>query len=175
MRRFGRVFCGLAFSVLAGGLAAAPAAGQVSDIWFDAPHDGTTWHRGDVMRARIVPTVPISGAGSRPVLELVVGENTREVEGRFYQNGTRAQFFYVVRSEDAAAADEVRMVKVSLAGVEVDLSGFTPTTYAVDGGSRGAAPAIDASGSARSSCPPAACTAPATRSTGSPGSTRPSR
>ena len=146
MRRFGRVFCGLAFSVLVGGLAAAPAAGQVSDIWFDAPHDGTTWHRGDVMRARIVPTMPISGVGSRPVLELVVGENTREVEGRFYQNGTRAQFFYVVRSEDAAAADEVRMVKVSLAGVEVDLSGFTPTTYAVDGGSRGAAPAIDAVG-----------------------------
>lgn len=35
---------------------------------------------------------------------------------------------------------------MSLAGVEVDLSGFTPTTYAVDGGSRGAAPAIDAVG-----------------------------
>ena len=146
MRRFGRVVCCLAFSVLVGGFAAPPAAGQVSEISFDMPHDGTTWHRGDVIRARILPTVPVLGSDSRAVLELVVGENTREVEGRFYENGTRAQFFYVVQSDDAAAADQVRMAKVSLAGVEVDLSGFTPTTYAVDGGSRGVSPAIDGIG-----------------------------
>ena len=146
MRRFGHVFCYLTFSVLAGGLAAAPAAGQVSELWFDEPHDGTTWHRGDVMRARIVPAVPISVSGVHPVLELVVGENTRQVEGRFYQNGSRAQFFYTVQSEDAAAADEVRMAKVSLVGDEVDLSGFTPTTYAVDGSSRGVPPVLDAIG-----------------------------
>ena len=106
MRRFGRVFCCLAISVLAGGLAAPPAAGQVvSDLWFDEPHDGATWHRGDVIRARIVPALAIPGAGSsRPKLELVVGDKTHEVEGRFYQNGRRAQFYYTVRSDDAAAA-----------------------------------------------------------------------
>ena len=39
------------------------------------------------------------------------------------------------------------MAKVSLAGVEVDLRvGFTPTTHAVDGGSRGVPPAIDGIG-----------------------------
>ena len=146
MRWFGRVSCCLGFSVLVGGLTAPPVAGQVSDLWFDEPHDGTTWHRGDVLRARIVPAVPISVSGSHPVLELVVGENTRQVEGRIYQNGSRAQFYYTVQSDDAAAADEVRMTKVSLAGVEVDLSGFTPTTYAVDGGSRGVPPVIDAIG-----------------------------
>ena len=148
MRRFGRVFCCLVFSVLVGGLAASPAAGQgVSDLWFDEPLDGATWHRGDVMRARIVPAVAIPGAGgSRPKLQLVVGDKTHEVEGRFYQNGSRAQFYYPVQSDDAAAADEVRMASVSLGGVDVDLSGFTPTTYAVDGASRGVPPAIDAIG-----------------------------
>ena len=147
MRHFGRVFRCLALSVLAGGLAAPPAAGQVEDLWFDEPHDGATWHRGDLIRARIVPSLTIPGAGSdRPVLELVIGDNTREVVGRFYQNGRRAQFYYPVRSEDVAAADEVRMAKVSLAGNEVDLSGFDPITYAVDGGSRGVAPVIDAIG-----------------------------
>ena len=70
---------------------------------------------------------------------------THEVEGRIYQN-SRAQFFYPVQSDDAAAADEVRMAKVSLAGIEVDLSGFDPVTYAVDGGSRGVPPVIDAIG-----------------------------
>jgi hypothetical protein len=148
MRRFGRVFCCLAISVLAGGLAAPPAAGQVSDLRFDEPHDGATWHRGDVIRARIVPAQAIPGAdSSRPKLELVVGDKTHEVEGRFYQNGSRAQFYYTVQSDDAAASDEVRMAKVSLGGIEVDLSAFTPpTTYAVDGGSRGAPPAIDGIG-----------------------------
>ena len=38
------------------------------------------------------------------------------------------------------------MASVSLAGVEVDLSGFTTTGYAVDGSSRGAPPAIDGIG-----------------------------
>ncbi len=146
MRRFGRVFCCLAVSLLVGSLAAPPAAGQVWDLWFDEPHDGTTWHRGDVIRARIVPAVPVSMSGSHPVLELVLGENTRRVEGRIYQNGSRAQFYYTVQSVDAADDDEVRMAKVSLAGVEVDLSGFTPTTHAVDGGSRGVPPAIDGIG-----------------------------
>ena len=146
MRLFQRVFCCLAFSALVGGLAAPPAAGQVSDVSFDVPHDGTTWHRGDVLRARVVPAMPISPTGSHPVLDLVVGENTRQIEGRFYQNGSRAQFFYTVQSDDAAADDEVRMAKVSLAGVEVDLSGFSPTTYAVDGSSRGVPPVLDAIG-----------------------------
>ena len=149
MPRFGRVFRCLALSVLAGGLAAPPAAPQVRELWFDEPLDGATWHRGDLIRARIVPSQPIPAAGStRPVLELVIGDSTREVEGRFYQNGSRAQFYYAVRSADAAAADEVRMAKVSLAGSEVDLSGFTPTNgpYAVDGSSRGVAPVIDAIG-----------------------------
>ena len=40
------------------------------------------WHRGDVIRARIVPTMRGSVSGSRPVLDLVIGENTRRVEGR---------------------------------------------------------------------------------------------
>ena len=147
MRQFGRVLGCLAFSVLVGGLAAPPAAGQVADLWFDEPLDGTTWHRGDVMKARIVPSVTIPGAAdTRPKLELVVGDKTHEVEGRFYQNGSRAQFYYTVRSDDAAAADEVRMASVSLGGVTVDLSGFTPDTYAVDGGSRGVAPVIDGIG-----------------------------
>ena len=148
MRQFGRVFyrC-LAFSVLAGGLAASPAAGQVQDLWFDEPQDGATWHRGDVIRARIVPSMTIPGTESaRPKLELVIGDKTHEVEGRFYQNGSRAQFYYAVRSDDAAAADEVRMANVSLGGTDVDLSSFDPTTYAVDGGSRGVPPAIDAIG-----------------------------
>ena len=88
MQRFWRVFCCLAFSVLVGGLAAHPAAGQVSELRFDEPHDRTTWHRGDLIRARIVPAVPVSVSGSHPVLELVVGENTRRLEGRIYQNGS---------------------------------------------------------------------------------------
>ena len=146
MRRFGRVSGCVVLSMLVGGLAAAPAAGQVSDLWFDEPHDGTTWHRGDVIRARIVPSLAIPGADVRPKLQLVVGDKTHEVEGRFYQNGSRAQFYYAVRSDDAAAADEVRMASVSLAGVDVDLSGFDPVTYAVDGSSRGVPPAIDAIG-----------------------------
>lgn len=146
MRRFRRIFCGLVFSVVVGGLAAPPAAAQVSNVWFDEPHDGATWHRGDVVRARIVPTMRGSASGSRPVLELVIGDSTRRVEGRFYQNGSRAQFFYTVRSGDAAAADEVHMARVSLAGADVDLSGFAPTTYAVDGGSTGVPPVIDAIG-----------------------------
>ena len=104
------------------------------------------WHRGDVIRARIVPTMRGSVSGSRPVLDLVIGENTRRVEGRFYQNGSRAQFFYTVQSADAAPADEVRMATVSLAGVDVDLSGFDPITYAVDGSSPGVPPVIDAIG-----------------------------
>ncbi len=53
MRRFGRVLRCLAFSVLVGGLAAPPAAGQVQELWFDGPLDGMTWHRGDVIKARI--------------------------------------------------------------------------------------------------------------------------
>ena len=147
MGRFGRVFCFLAFTVLVCGFVASPAAGQVQELWFDEPHDGMTWHRGDVIRARIVPSLVIPGAAdARPKLQLVVGDKTHEVEGRFYQNGSRAQFYYPVRSDDLAAADEVRMASVSLAGIEVDLSGFTPTTYAVDGGSRGVPPAIDAIG-----------------------------
>ena len=60
--------------------------------------------------------------------------------------GSRAQFYYTVQSDDAAAAAEVRMAKVSLAGVEVDLGGFSPTTYVVDGGSRGVPPVLDAIG-----------------------------
>ena len=74
MQRFWRVFCCLAFSVLVGGLAAHSAAGQVSELRFDEPHDRTTWHRGDLIRARIVPAVPVSVSGSHPVLELVVGD-----------------------------------------------------------------------------------------------------
>ena len=146
MRQFGRVFRCLALLALAGGFAAHPAAGQVSEISFDPAHDRTTWHRGDVIRARIVPTTRVPAGGGNPVLELVLGANTRQVEGRIYQNGSRAQFFYPVRRDDAATADEVRMAKVSLAGVDVDLSGFTPITYAVDGGSAGAAPVIDGIG-----------------------------
>ena len=142
MRCFARVLRGFAFSVLAAGFAALPAAGQVSEVWFDEPYDGTTWHRGDMLRARIVPTVPISVTGVHPVLELVIGGNTRQVEGRFYQNGSGAQFPYAVQSDDAAAPAEVRMAKVSLGGVDIDLSAFNPTTYAVDGGSRGVPPAI---------------------------------
>ena len=156
MRRFGRVFCCLAFLALAGTLGAPPAAGQVERIWFDPPHDGATWHRGDVVKARIVPIVPISASGSHPVLDLVIGENTRQVEGRLYQNGNRAQFYYTVRSDDAASPDEVRMAKVSLGGIEVDLSGFTPTEgpYAVDGSSAGAAPVIDGIGLSSFFVPP---------------------
>ena len=147
MRQFGRVLGCLAFSVLVGGLAAPPAAGQVADLWFDGPLDGATWHRGDVIKARIVPSVTIPGAAdTRPKLELVVGDKIHEVEGRFYQNGRRAQFYYTVQSDDAAAADEVRMASVSLGGVTVDLSGFTYDTYAVDGSSRGVAPVIDGIG-----------------------------
>ena len=147
MRLFGRVFGCMALAVLVGGLAAPPAAGQVRDLWFDEPLDGTTWHRGDVMKARVVPSLTIPGAaGTRPKLELVIGDKTHEVEGRFYQNGSRAQFYYTVKSDDAAAADEVRMASVSLGGITVDLSGFTPTTYAVDGGSRGVPPVIDGIG-----------------------------
>lgn len=146
MRQFGRVFCCLALLALAGGFAAHPAAGQISEIRFDPARDGATWHRGDVIRARIVPTMRVPPGGGNPVLELVLGESTRQIEGRIYQNGSRAQFFYTVRSDDAAAAAEVRMVTVSLAGNEIDLSGFTPTTYAVDGRSAGAAPVIDGIG-----------------------------
>ena len=146
MRLFQRVFCCLAFSVLVDGLAAPLVEGQVSDVSFDVPHDGARWHRGDVLRARVVPAMPVSSTGSHPVLELVVGVNTRQVEGRLYANGSRAQFFYTVQSDDAAAPDEVRMAKVSLAGVEVDLTSFTPTTYAVDGSSRGVPPVLDAIG-----------------------------
>jgi len=146
MRRFGRVSGCVVFSVLVGGLAASPAAGQVMDLWFDEPHDRATWHRGDVIRARIVPSLAIPGADARPKLQLVVGDKIHEVEGRFYQNGSRAQFYYAVRSDDAAAADEVRMASVSLTGVDVDLSGFDPVAYAVDGSSRGVPPAIDAIG-----------------------------
>ena len=156
MRRFGRVFGCLAFLALAGGFGAPPAAGQVREIWFDPPLDGTTWHRGDVVKARIVPTVPIPASGGDPVLELVIGDNTREVEGRFYQNGSRAQFYYTVQRGDAAAPDEVRMAKVSLGGSEVDLSDFTPTTgpFAVDGGSAGRPPAIDGLGLSSFFVPP---------------------
>ena len=75
MRRCGRVSCCLAFSVLVGGFTALPAAGQVSEISFDEPHDGATWHRGDVVRALIVPTLAIPGAESaRPKLDLVIGD-----------------------------------------------------------------------------------------------------
>ena len=157
MRRFGRVFCGLAFLAPAGILGAPHAAGQqVERIWFDPPQDRTTWHRGDVVKARIVPTVPIPASGSRPVLELVIGENAREVEGRLYQNGSRAQFYYTVQSDDAAAPDEVRMARVSLGGFEVDLSGFTPTEgpYAVDGSSAGVPPVIDGFGLSSFFVPP---------------------
>ncbi len=146
MRQFKHFLGRLAFSVLSGGLAAAPAAGQVSDLWFDVPHDGATWHRGDVIRARIVPAFPVPASAGDPVLELVIGDKMHEVEGHIYQNGRRAQFYYTVQSDDDADADEVRMVKVSLAGVEVDLSDFMPATFAVDGGSRGAPPAIDIEG-----------------------------
>ena len=149
MRQFGRALGCLAFAALVGGLAAAPAAGQVQDLWFDEPLDGATWHRGDVIKARIVPALTIPGAAdTRPKLELVIGDKTHEVEGRFYQNGSRAQFYYTVQSDDAAAADEVRMASVSLGGVEVDLSGYTPTTgpFAVDGSSRGVPPVIDGIG-----------------------------
>ncbi len=144
MRRFERVFCCVAFPMLVGGLAAPPAAGQVSNVSFDPPFDGTTWHRGDVMRVRIFSSAAAPVSGVNPVLELVIGEKRREVEGRPYENGSQARFNYVVQSDDAAASGEVRMAKVTLAGVEVDLSGFTPTTtYAVDGGSRGVPPVIE--------------------------------
>ena len=146
MREFRCFFRVSVLSALVGGFAAQPAAAQVADIRFDEPHDGATWHRGDVMRARVVPTMRVAGSRGRPALELVVGENTRRVEGRFYQNGSQALFFYPVQSADAAAASEVRMARVSLAGVDIDLSGFTPTTYAVDGGSRGVPPTLDAIG-----------------------------
>ena len=147
MRQCGRVFGCLAFWVLVGGIAAHPAAGQsVSRVYFDPPQDRNTWHRGDVVRARIEPAAAIPGGLDDPVLELVIGGNTREVRGRLYQNGSRAQFYYPVTSEDVAAPEDVRMAKVSLAGVEVDLSSFTYETWAVDGGSAGVAPVIDAIG-----------------------------
>ena len=139
----------MALSVLVGGLVAPPAAGQVQELWFDEPLDGATWHRGDVIKARIVPSLTMPGAAdTRPKLELVIGDKTHEVEGRFYQNGSRAQFYHTVQSDDAAAADEVRMASVSLGGATVDLSGFTPTRgpYAVDGSSRGVPPVIDGIG-----------------------------
>ncbi len=145
-RWFERGSAALAFSVLTAGFAAPPAAGQVSEVGFGEPYDGTTWHRGDMIRARIVPTVPISATSVHPVLELVIGANTREVEGRIYESGSRVRFYYVVQSDDAAAAAEVRMAKVSLGGVDIDLSAFNPTTYAVDGGSRGVPPVITSIG-----------------------------
>ena len=175
MRRFRRAFCCVVFSVLVGGLA-SPADGQVSRISFDEPHDGTTWHRGDVIRVRIFPSVAVPASGVNPVLELVIGENTRVIDGRIYQNGSQARFNYPVRSDDAAAADEVRLVKMSLAGgVEVDLSGFTPTTYAVDVAPAAFRRSSRLSALARSSCLPAAFTVPVTRYTGSSGFTRRSR
>ena len=147
MGRFGRVFCSLVFLALVGGLAASPAAGQaVSQISFDEPHDGTTWHRGDVIRARIVPSLTIPG---RPSLgrSCSWSSATRPMRSKAASTRTAAGPSSTTRlqSDDAAAADEVRMASVSLAGIEVDLSGFTPTTgpYAVDGGSRGAPPVID--------------------------------
>ena len=147
MRRFGRVLCCLAFSGLVGGLVAPQAAARlVSRIYFDPPQDRNTWHRGDVMRARIEPAAAIPGGLDNPLLELVIGANTREVPGRLYQNGSRGQFYYSVTSEDAAAPDEVRMAKVTLAGHELDLSSFTPDTWAVDGGSDGVTPIIDGIG-----------------------------
>lgn len=143
MQRSGRVFCCLVFLVLGRGLDAASAAGQVSDVRFDEPRDGATWHRGDVIRARISFTAPVSGT---PVLELVIGEHSREMVGRVFRNGRAAPFTYAVRSDDAAAANHVRMASVKLAGVEVDLSAFNPTSYAVNGNSGGAAPVIDGMG-----------------------------
>ena len=80
------------------------------------------------------------------MLELVIREKTLKIEGHVYQNGSQARFNYIVQGDDAAAADEVRMVTVSLGGVEVDLSGFTPTTYEVGGISRGVPPVIKAIG-----------------------------
>ena len=139
-------YLALAFPLLVGSFAARPAAGQVADLVFDQPLDGATWHRGDVLRTRVSLAVAVPEAGSRPVAELVIGENRREVEGRFYREGIRAGFYYVVQRDDAAAADEVRMVRVSLGGLNVDLSGFSPTTYTVDGASPGVPPAIDAIG-----------------------------
>ena len=45
-------------------------------------------------------------SGSHPALELVLGENTRRVEGRIYQNGDSSpgppEFYYTVQSVDAA-------------------------------------------------------------------------
>ena len=142
MHRFGRIFRSVAFSVVVGGFAAPPAAGQVSDVWFAEPHDGTMWHRGDLIRVRVVPGVPVSVSNLHPVLQLVIGENTREAEGRFFPDGSRAIFSYAVQTDDAAPADEVRATKVSVGGVDIELSGFTPTTHAVDGSSRGAPPAL---------------------------------
>ena len=111
MRWLGRVFCCSAFLALAWAFGAPPAAGQVQEIRFDPPHDRATRHRGDVVKARIYPTVPIPASGSEPVLELVIGGNTRQVDDRLYQNGRRAQFYYTVRSDDAAAPDQVRMAR----------------------------------------------------------------
>ena len=146
MRRFGRLFRYLVLSVPVGSLAAFAAAAQVTTLRFDEPHDGVTWHRGDVMRARVFPSVPVPPSGSSPVLELVIGEKVVEIVGRMYQNGAQARFNYAVQSDDAGASDEVRMASVSLGGTEIDLRGFTPTTYAVDGSSRGVAPIVKSVG-----------------------------
>ena len=142
MRHF---FRRVALSLLVGGFAAPPAAGQVSAISFGEPHDGATWHRGDVMVVRIYTSAAIPGSGD-PMLELVIGENTRLVEGRVNQNGSQARFNYAVQSDDEASPDEVRMARVTLGPVEVDLGGFDPATWAVDGSSRGVAPVLDAIG-----------------------------
>ena len=62
------------------------------------------------------------------------------------RTGAAPSSFYTVQAVDAAAADEVRMARVTLGAVEVDLSGFTTTGYAVDGNSLGRPPVIDGIG-----------------------------
>ena len=129
------VLVALCFAVQAGVWPAGDAAAQpaVSRAYVDRPLDGSTWYRGDVIRARARFATPVMPSGPFH-LKLAIGERTVEVDGLVYASGYQANFFYPVEGVDIA--DRIAMETILLNGNRIDLSDFpdaSPPEYSVKG------------------------------------------
>ena len=167
MQRFGRIFRSVAFSVVVGGFAAPPAAGQVSEGLVRR-----TVRRDHVAPRRLDPGPGRAwGAGfGLPISIRSCSWSSARTPGKPKAASSRTAAGPSsptrCRRTTRAPADEIRATKVSVGGVDIELRRFSPRPPMPSTAAPGALRRRSAaSGSARSSsCRlTGMCTGPATR------------